>query len=115
VKDVHTEHCCSDCGCKYGDMDCTVFYGNKEQDTLCGNQSVCYIDLDHRAEVAMAALERGTDEDAILQSRVGELEDEVKQLRERMQDMKDQMADLVCAPPNHADYIHEFLVGLAQE
>jgi hypothetical protein len=33
--DVHTRHCCKYHGCKYGDDDCTVFHGNKEQEYDC--------------------------------------------------------------------------------
>lgn len=34
-KDVHTEHCCFDHGCKYGDDDCPVTSGKKEQSFPC--------------------------------------------------------------------------------
>lgn len=34
-KDVHTEHCCSLCGCKYGDTDCPVVTGQKKQSHPC--------------------------------------------------------------------------------
>ena len=34
-KDVHTEHCCKVHGCKYGDDDCTVAYGEKTQSHPC--------------------------------------------------------------------------------
>ena len=34
-KDVHTEHCCSTHGCKYGDADCTVESGQKKQSYPC--------------------------------------------------------------------------------
>lgn len=30
-KDVHTEHCCAENGCKYGDIDCPVWLGYKKQ------------------------------------------------------------------------------------
>jgi hypothetical protein len=35
LKDVHTEHCCSDHGCKYGDNDCTVTTGKANQSFPC--------------------------------------------------------------------------------
>lgn len=35
VKDAHTEHCCSKHGCKYGQEDCTVATGQKEQSHPC--------------------------------------------------------------------------------
>lgn len=35
LKDVHTEHCCSDHGCKYGDGDCTVTTGVAPQSYPC--------------------------------------------------------------------------------
>lgn len=35
MSDVHTRHCCKYHGCKYGDYDCTVFYGNKKQEYDC--------------------------------------------------------------------------------
>lgn len=34
-KDVHTEHCCSVHGCKYGDDDCSVAVGKKIQSFPC--------------------------------------------------------------------------------
>ena len=34
-KDVHTEHCCTIHGCKYGSTDCTVVKGLKEQSFPC--------------------------------------------------------------------------------
>lgn len=38
-KDVHTEHCCLTCGCKYGSETCTVITEQKSQsythDELC--------------------------------------------------------------------------------
>lgn len=42
LKDVHTEHCCSTHGCKYGDLsrtECTVVSGEKQQSFPC---EVCY-------------------------------------------------------------------------
>jgi hypothetical protein len=41
-KDVHTEHCCRECCCKYGDPGCTVRRGEKRQSFQCGQTSVCY-------------------------------------------------------------------------
>ena len=35
-KDVHTEHCCYNCGCKYGDEFCSVTTGRKGQSYECG-------------------------------------------------------------------------------
>tara|TARA_R110000772_G_scaffold16535_5_gene46829 strand:- start:3571 stop:3966 length:396 start_codon:yes stop_codon:yes gene_type:complete len=32
---VHVNHCCSDHGCKYGDMDCPVAYGDAVQKYPC--------------------------------------------------------------------------------
>lgn len=41
-KDVHTEHCCKNCGCKYGeDEDCSVVRGTKKQSFKCGILKVC--------------------------------------------------------------------------
>jgi len=34
---VHTEHCCVDHGCKYGDEDCPVETGQKPQSFFCEN------------------------------------------------------------------------------
>ena len=51
--DVHTEHCCKNCGCKYGDdapnhrsdypldVDCTVKAGVRKQSNPCGKNGVC--------------------------------------------------------------------------
>lgn len=33
--DVHTEHCCHEHGCKYGDEDCSVARGRKSQSFPC--------------------------------------------------------------------------------
>jgi hypothetical protein len=33
--DVHTEHCCIDHGCKYGDKNCTIVTGAKVQSYPC--------------------------------------------------------------------------------
>lgn len=35
IKDVHTEHCCAQHGCKYADSDCPVASGNKPQSYPC--------------------------------------------------------------------------------
>lgn len=35
TKDVHTEHCCTRHGCKYGDSDCPVEKGRKGQSFPC--------------------------------------------------------------------------------
>lgn len=35
LRDVHTEHCCSVHGCKYGDAGCTVASGQKKQSFPC--------------------------------------------------------------------------------
>jgi hypothetical protein len=40
-KDVHTEHCCKDCGCKYGDDDCTVVTKTRVQSYDCGTAYTC--------------------------------------------------------------------------
>ena len=42
-KDTHTEHCCSIHGCKYGNHDCTVVMGIKEQSFPCED---CYDDAE---------------------------------------------------------------------
>lgn len=34
-KDVHTEHCCATCGCKYGNEECTVATGLLDQSYEC--------------------------------------------------------------------------------
>lgn len=34
-RDVHTEHCCLEHGCKYGDDDCPVETGRKRQSYQC--------------------------------------------------------------------------------
>lgn len=39
IKDVHTEHCCSIHGCKYGDPDCTVTTGKANNSFPC---EICY-------------------------------------------------------------------------
>jgi len=38
---IHTEHCCKNCGCKYGDEDCPVVLGTKEQTYPCGRAYTC--------------------------------------------------------------------------
>ena len=35
VKDVHTEHCCLEHGCKYGDDDCSVTNYHQKQSFPC--------------------------------------------------------------------------------
>ena len=35
IKDVHTEHCCKEHGCKYGEDDCPVVTGKKIQSYPC--------------------------------------------------------------------------------
>lgn len=35
IRDVHTEHCCAQHGCKYSDSDCPVASGNKPQSYPC--------------------------------------------------------------------------------
>jgi hypothetical protein len=41
VKCVHTEHCCKNCGCKYGDEGCPVVTGRKKQSFPCGHAYTC--------------------------------------------------------------------------
>lgn len=38
-KDHHTEHCCAEHGCQYGDILCPVWLGNKPQ-TFCCEQCI---------------------------------------------------------------------------
>lgn len=41
--DVHTEHCCKQCHCKYGkDNYCTVMTGELEQSYKHKNTNVCW-------------------------------------------------------------------------
>lgn len=48
-RDVHTEHCCINCGCKYGEdrpdsdgaIECTVVSGRQPQSYPCGKTCVC--------------------------------------------------------------------------
>lgn len=42
MKDVHTEHCCSRHGCKYGDSLCTVKSGWAPQSHMCEE---CYFEI----------------------------------------------------------------------
>ena len=35
MSDVHTEHCCAEHGCKYGNDNCTVASGEKKQSYPC--------------------------------------------------------------------------------
>ena len=47
--DVHTEHCCVKCGCKYGEEErCSVVSGRKPQSYACGTNQICDLDLDIR-------------------------------------------------------------------
>lgn len=51
--DVHTRHCCKECGCEYGEdssvetldgktfVGCTVVSGSLKQEFSCGEASVC--------------------------------------------------------------------------
>jgi len=44
TKDVHTEHCCKNCGCKYGDDrtgGCSVRSEHRKQSFKCGQTGVC--------------------------------------------------------------------------
>lgn len=41
-KDVHTEHCCYFCCCKYDDSECTVRKGKLKQSFEHLNTSVCH-------------------------------------------------------------------------
>lgn len=41
TKDVHTEHCCGEHGCKYGDEDCPVALKQKIQSYPC--PSCCFL------------------------------------------------------------------------
>jgi hypothetical protein len=38
--DAHTEHCCKNCGCNYGDADCSLKLG-RQQERPCGEASAC--------------------------------------------------------------------------
>lgn len=40
-KDVHTEHCCAVCGCKYFDENCSVVTGKLKQTYSCGDLEQC--------------------------------------------------------------------------
>ena len=48
--DVHTRHCCKNCGCKYGEgnpdgpfdtIGCSVVSGQLKQEYECGKNEVC--------------------------------------------------------------------------
>ncbi len=39
--DVHTEHCCVACGCKYDDDNCSVVTGKLKQSYACGTMEQC--------------------------------------------------------------------------
>lgn len=54
--DVHTEHCCIHCGCKYGQdaidwqcditkVECSVVSGRKKQAAPCSQMSTCHTSL----------------------------------------------------------------------
>lgn len=55
-KDIHTEHCCVNCGCKYGEdreeedddgevfVGCSVVAKLRRQSFKCGKTSVCCLD-----------------------------------------------------------------------
>lgn len=54
-KDVHTEHCCKLCGCKYGKDDCPVETGVKKQSYECGGGAHCgefqfMMEIDHECK-----------------------------------------------------------------
>ena len=40
-EDVHTEHCCRRCGCRYGSLVCTVVNGVRKQSYGCGETNEC--------------------------------------------------------------------------
>lgn len=44
-KDVHTEHCCQKCGCKYGNDCCSVVTGYRKQSIPCGGNDICDSDI----------------------------------------------------------------------
>lgn len=44
--DVHTEHCCAKCGCKYSDPECTVVTGKLPQSYAHGIDEDCIPDPD---------------------------------------------------------------------
>lgn len=47
-KDVHTEHCCSKHGCKYGHADCPVENGLKPQSYPC---EYCAMDAEYLEQI----------------------------------------------------------------
>lgn len=47
---VHTEHCCVNHGCKYGDPDCSVWLGLRNQSYPCETCSM-YEDIENLSEV----------------------------------------------------------------
>lgn len=50
-KDIHTEHCCKSCGCKYGeDNSCTVVVGAAGQTKACGKNDICNSGLEYLEE-----------------------------------------------------------------
>ena len=62
---VHTEHCCIDHGCKYGDEDCPVVAGDQKQSHPCQDCEDTTVDdvidtlLDIGATVVETAIEVG--------------------------------------------------------
>ena len=40
-RNCHTEHCCLDCGCAYGEDDCPVVTGKVRQSFKCGEACTC--------------------------------------------------------------------------
>lgn len=43
LKDVHTEHCCVNCGCKYGEDEyCPVVNKTKKQSYTCKGECNCW-------------------------------------------------------------------------
>lgn len=50
-KDVHTEHCCEEHGCKYGDRNCTVKTKVKPQSFPCEYCEEDFVELS-RADLA---------------------------------------------------------------
>jgi len=48
-KNVHTRHCCKNCGCAYGydalDKYCPVVDGGLPQENECGKNQVCGADI----------------------------------------------------------------------
>lgn len=57
MSDVHSSHCCTRCGCKYGNDDCTVVLGTEEQEYPC---EACepFLEAENRLRAEGAAAER---------------------------------------------------------